>query len=199
MTPQVSGFDRTESPLAELRRARGLSQEQLASLAGVSVKTVSRAENDHVRPHRGTLVLLARALSLDPSTLSRSSCVRQTVQGLSAAVRTSAELELIRDRQLERAVAETPGATDWEDLTAAWGALPRGTQAAIVDTVDDDLRELTQLCARQAIVACDAFGVRVTVSAVAVLVALEIQRRELRSPGAETLDPQPVGEEGSNA
>jgi transcriptional regulator with XRE-family HTH domain len=55
--------------LRQLRRQRGLSQEELAAQAGLSVATVARLERQASAPCRGrTLGRLARALGEHPAT-----------------------------------------------------------------------------------------------------------------------------------
>ena len=55
--------------LRHLRRQRGLSQEELAGQAGVSLTTVARLERQPSAPCRGrTLGRLARALGEHPAT-----------------------------------------------------------------------------------------------------------------------------------
>ena len=57
--------------LRRLRRQRGLSQEELAAQAGLSVTTVGRLERQASAPCRGrTLGRLARALGEHPATTS---------------------------------------------------------------------------------------------------------------------------------
>jgi len=56
--------------LAALRRARGLTQEQLAVEAGVGSATVYRLETGMGCPRRTTLRVLALALDCDPSELA---------------------------------------------------------------------------------------------------------------------------------
>ena len=57
------------SRLRKLRRQRGLSQEELADQAGVSLTTVVRLERQACAPCRGrTLGRLARALGEHPAT-----------------------------------------------------------------------------------------------------------------------------------
>lgn len=51
--------------LAELRDAQGLNQEELAHLAGVSVKTISRFENGRHDGRRATVRALAKALKVN--------------------------------------------------------------------------------------------------------------------------------------
>ncbi|CAN5405568.1 hypothetical protein BH09PSE6_BH09PSE6_10480 [soil metagenome] len=47
------------------RRARGLTQAQVAQQAGVSRMTVQRVENRDIEPRLGTLQEMARALGMD--------------------------------------------------------------------------------------------------------------------------------------
>ena len=52
--------------LAELRRAAGLTQEELAERCGLSVRAISAIESGRVeRPHRRSLLAIADALDLD--------------------------------------------------------------------------------------------------------------------------------------
>lgn len=55
--------------LTELRRKKGLTQEQLAALVGVSTPAVSKWENDHSYPDITLLCPLARALDTNVDTL----------------------------------------------------------------------------------------------------------------------------------
>lgn len=48
--------------LTQARQARGLTQEQLAHAATLSLSTVRRAEHERVTPRRSTLRLLTLAL-----------------------------------------------------------------------------------------------------------------------------------------
>jgi transcriptional regulator with XRE-family HTH domain len=57
------------TPLRRVREARGLSLEDVASAAGVSVRTVSDAELRRARPRRSTKAVIAQALELDPREL----------------------------------------------------------------------------------------------------------------------------------
>lgn len=57
--------------LRQLRRQRGLSQEELADQAGISLTTVARLERQLRAPCRGwTLGRLARAVGEDPTTMT---------------------------------------------------------------------------------------------------------------------------------
>jgi transcriptional regulator with XRE-family HTH domain len=49
-------------PLRDIRRSRGLSQSELATMSGLARETVSRLERGLTRPGRGTLLLLAASL-----------------------------------------------------------------------------------------------------------------------------------------
>jgi transcriptional regulator with XRE-family HTH domain len=51
--------------VAELRRARGLTQEELAYRARVSLRTVAGWESGLVRPRKRNARALARALGID--------------------------------------------------------------------------------------------------------------------------------------
>jgi DNA-binding XRE family transcriptional regulator len=57
--------------LRQLRRQRGLSQEELADQAGISITTVARLERQLRAPCRGwTLGRVARAVGEDPATMT---------------------------------------------------------------------------------------------------------------------------------
>ncbi len=76
----VAGITRPAQPrtflldgqrLRQLRRQRGLSQEELAGQAGVSLTTVARLERQSCASCRGwTLSRLARALGEHPATIT---------------------------------------------------------------------------------------------------------------------------------
>jgi transcriptional regulator with XRE-family HTH domain len=53
--------------LREFRKARGLSLEEVAYLAGVDIATVSRVERGLSQPRPWTAIRLARALGTSPS------------------------------------------------------------------------------------------------------------------------------------
>lgn len=55
--------------LREIRRRRGLSQEDLAARSGVSARTISRIETERFEPRAATLRKLASALGVEPSEL----------------------------------------------------------------------------------------------------------------------------------
>lgn len=57
------------SKLASCRRNKGLSQEQLSALSGVSVRTIQRIEKGAVEAHLATLKLLADVLDVDVAVL----------------------------------------------------------------------------------------------------------------------------------
>ena len=57
--------------LREMRRQRGLSQEQLADLAGISLSTMARLESQDRSPCRSwTLGRLAAALDETPASMT---------------------------------------------------------------------------------------------------------------------------------
>jgi len=65
--------------LRQLRRQRGLSQEELADQAGISLTTVARLERQVRAPCRGwTLGRLARAVGEDPATMTATDVSKGT-------------------------------------------------------------------------------------------------------------------------
>lgn len=57
------------SKLALYRRKKGLTQEQLAELSGVTARTIQRIEKGDVVPHTQTLKMLAGCLDIDAELL----------------------------------------------------------------------------------------------------------------------------------
>lgn len=57
--------------LKQLREERMLTQQDLASKAGLTVATLSRLENRKARPRPRTIRTLAEALGIDPGHLRR--------------------------------------------------------------------------------------------------------------------------------
>jgi transcriptional regulator with XRE-family HTH domain len=55
--------------LQQLREERGLSREDLASRARVSLYTIRNVELRRHRPHRATVAMLAHALGVAPEDL----------------------------------------------------------------------------------------------------------------------------------
>ena len=55
--------------LKALREAKHLSQQELASQAGVSVGTIHRIETGKVKPHKSILRLIAGVLDVAPAEL----------------------------------------------------------------------------------------------------------------------------------
>jgi uncharacterized Tic20 family protein/DNA-binding Xre family transcriptional regulator len=58
------------SKLAHYRRKKGLSQEQLAAISGVSARTIQRIESGKVEAHPATLKMLANALEVEMGELT---------------------------------------------------------------------------------------------------------------------------------
>jgi len=58
-----------ESKLAVYRRKKGLTQEQLADLSGVTTRTIQRIEKGAVVPHIQTLKMLADCLDIETELL----------------------------------------------------------------------------------------------------------------------------------
>ncbi len=58
------------SELREIRKARGLTLEAVAYLAGVDIATISRIENGVVIPRPATVVAIARALGVSVNRIA---------------------------------------------------------------------------------------------------------------------------------
>lgn len=74
LTPQVSGVTLgvvkfEGQALRSAREARGLTQQELAFLAGIAVSTIQRAEYGEHAPTATTLIKIAQALSVPVDTL----------------------------------------------------------------------------------------------------------------------------------
>ncbi|WP_410654140.1 helix-turn-helix domain-containing protein [Amycolatopsis sp. lyj-112] len=92
--------------LARFRKARNLSQEELAAAASVGVDTVGRIERGDRRTTRpATIAKLARVLAVTPDALS----------GLMPVAHAGYDGEIARLRQAITASAEIPGLDDLTD------------------------------------------------------------------------------------
>ncbi|MFC3158018.1 Uncharacterized conserved protein, Tic20 family [Chryseobacterium arachidis] len=60
------------SKLAEYRRNKGLSQQQLADVSGVSARTIQRIESGKAEAHPATLKMIADALEIETEELTIS-------------------------------------------------------------------------------------------------------------------------------
>lgn len=60
---------RIAAPLRAARAHRGITQEQLAQLAGINAQTISRFERGERDPRVWQLMRLAKALGIAPSQL----------------------------------------------------------------------------------------------------------------------------------
>jgi transcriptional regulator with XRE-family HTH domain len=67
--PAVTPEERFAANLRRQRRAKGLSQEQLAEKTGLHPSEVSRLERAVREPRLGTIVRLARGLGVSPAKL----------------------------------------------------------------------------------------------------------------------------------
>ena len=59
----------TGNKIREMRKSKGLSQEDLADLAKVNLRTIQRIENNKSEPRGNTLKLISGALQTDLSSL----------------------------------------------------------------------------------------------------------------------------------
>ena len=93
--------------VGRIRKARNLSQEELAAAAGVAVDTVARIERGERQTTRtSTLNKLARALGVEPSTLL----------GILPPPHEPATSDVADLRRALTASADIPGLTDFADL-----------------------------------------------------------------------------------
>ncbi|MFD1276477.1 helix-turn-helix domain-containing protein [Streptomyces kaempferi] len=87
----ASGPDEFGQLLVALRRGAGLSQEQLAHLAGISVRALADMERGRTRgPQRGTVQALCEALRVEPSAagdLERAAAAGYRAVNVQAAAR----------------------------------------------------------------------------------------------------------------
>jgi transcriptional regulator with XRE-family HTH domain len=125
--------------LARIRKARNLSQEELAAAAGVAVDTVARIERGERQTTRtATLNKLAAALDVQPSTLL----------GILPPPHRPAEAAMADLRRALTASAEVPGLADFTDpretvpltelrssLSYAWQAYIAGRHPELLHTL----------------------------------------------------------------
>lgn len=65
----MADADAPDTPLRRVRKERGLRLEDLASMSGVSQRTVFDAERERHKPHHSTRKLLAQALGMEEREL----------------------------------------------------------------------------------------------------------------------------------
>ena len=91
--------------LHQQRRVRGLTQEKLASRAGLRRPHISRLENDEARPRRNTLRALAAALGIaDPAEIAHA----ETLAGYVTPGTNTAAAQRLR-QVLEALAADSVG------------------------------------------------------------------------------------------
>ncbi|MBO9671905.1 MAG: helix-turn-helix domain-containing protein [Sphingobacteriaceae bacterium] len=80
------------SHLAKYRKLKGMTQDELADLSGVTSRTIQRIENGQVMPQMHTLKLLAKHLDIEPEKImgitktGTSDLPQQAPQGILAAM-----------------------------------------------------------------------------------------------------------------
>ncbi|WP_241158096.1 helix-turn-helix domain-containing protein [Adlercreutzia sp. ZJ138] len=129
--------------LAELRRAQGLSQEDLANKLGLSRQAVSKWERAESAPDMGNLIALADLYEVTIDELLRVSpeveenvryelqeCVKSTEEQTKNAAETAENKsrEVAECSQAAASVPETPTATSVPKTAAASVAYPAGVQ-----------------------------------------------------------------------
>jgi transcriptional regulator with XRE-family HTH domain len=115
--------------LARFRKARNLSQEELAAAADVGVDTVSRIERGQRQTTRpSTVTKLAQALSVPPGVLL----------GMALSAHIVRDAEIGRLRQAITASGEVPGLDDLADTDPVtdWPSLAKAGHAAWQAYVD---------------------------------------------------------------
>lgn len=63
-------MERLSNRVRERRRRRNLTQEELASEAGISVATISKTERARTLPHQSTIRKLAKTLGCEEEDLT---------------------------------------------------------------------------------------------------------------------------------
>ncbi len=126
--------------LARIRTARGLTQEALAQLSGVSVDTISRLERGtHFSARRSTLAALARTLGIDTGRLLGVHTVEQDTVGAEHLRRAVHALDLPDFAEptdvLPLADLQDAALTAWADYLGGQHAeLLAGLPALMIDT-----------------------------------------------------------------
>ena len=62
-------YKKLEQGVKELRKEKGLSQEELAKVSGLSLRTIQRVENGETEPTGETLKRISTALDVTPKEL----------------------------------------------------------------------------------------------------------------------------------
>jgi len=60
------------SDLAAIRKSKGITQETLSEISGVTVRTIQRMESGQVMPHMHTLKLIAKALGVSTDDIYKN-------------------------------------------------------------------------------------------------------------------------------
>lgn len=55
--------------IMQIRKQKGMSQEALSDLAGINLRTLQRIEKDETTPHGNTLLMLCKALEIQPEEI----------------------------------------------------------------------------------------------------------------------------------
>jgi transcriptional regulator with XRE-family HTH domain len=143
--------------LGRIRKARNLSQEELAAAAGVAVDTVARIERGERQTTRtSTLNKLARALGVEPTTLL----------GILPPPHEPVGTDMADLRRALTASADIPGLTDFADLretiplSELRGSLAYAWQAYIAGRHSELLHTLPMLVADARRLVHEAKGAR---------------------------------------
>lgn len=107
----TSSANHRTSSLARIRHERGLTQEQLAARAGLSVRTINRIEQGTTKPYRTTIGAIAAALACAPAELvarphSSYEISCHDVADVVAAVRETVQAELTNTDNVDVVIAE---------------------------------------------------------------------------------------------
>ncbi len=142
---------KTAESLREAREARGFSQHELSTLAGVPQAQISRIEAGAVDPRISSLVALAHALDQELVLVPRKmlpavqSLVRQSPEVNSRAIR-AANKELARTGEALRALQiAQPGLRDISQLQRQYAELA-GFRNVVIET--EKLRKIRKLLER---------------------------------------------------
>jgi len=66
------------SDLASIRKSKGITQETLSEISGVTVRTIQRMESGQVVPHMHTLKLIAEALDISPDDIYKNEALTES-------------------------------------------------------------------------------------------------------------------------
>ncbi len=74
-------MNRIAKRIKDVRKLKGLTQEELAELSNVNLRTIQRIENNKNEPRRQTLVLICNVLAIDINEFANGESIKRNTLG----------------------------------------------------------------------------------------------------------------------